>query len=267
MLWPRVPRDLRVAVVEWPDRKRHGALDRMAVTGLRACLERLAGTDPGPNAVVLKGASTSFCAGADLRDVLATAGRSESERRAYSRTVQGLVGLLEELPCLTLAAVEGHALGLGFEMVLAVDVRWAAANASLGLPEARLGLLPAATGTVRMFEALGPGRGMDWLLEGRTVCAADALDQGLLTGVSPPGQVLPTVMRWIQERPWALTVAPHIRRVRTARYGEDRRAAQRAEQEAFANLVAGDAAGTRIRRRLENPKPRFQEPGERRRTL
>lgn len=254
LVWHTTENGVRLACVTWPDGGRHGALGRAAVEGLVGCFTSLASVEASETAVVLTGAGRDFSAGADLRDVLALAGSSEAEREAYSRRVQDLVDALIGLPCLTAVAIEGYALGLGFEMALAADLRWAAADARLGLPEARLGLLPAATGTVRMLETLGPHRGLDWLLEGRIVSAQEAKDAGLLTGVAPEGTVLAAVGAWLREHPFACTLAPKARHVRQARDRAARDAARRAERAAFVSLLGTDAVRARIEARLDGPR-------------
>lgn len=250
MRWCGADEGLRVARVTWPDGGRHGALGRAALDGLRTCLAGLDTVDREDTAVVLAGSGTDFSAGADLRDVLSLASVSQGERQAYSGQVQDLVDTFDRVPCLTAVAIEGYALGLGFELALAADLRWAAADARVGLPEARLGLLPAATGTVRLLETLGPLRGLDWLLEGRIAHAPEALAAGLLNGVAAPRHASVTVEAWIRSHASVLLLGPMARGVRREATGPTHDGARRAEREAFARLLGQDTVRSRIEERL-----------------
>jgi len=250
LVWQTAADGARLARVHWPEGGRHGALGRAAIDGLSACLTSLTSVEAADAVVVLTGAGRDFSAGADLRDVLALTGAPEAAREAYSRRVQDLVDTLAALPCLTAVAIEGYALGLGFELALAADLRWAAADARVGLPEARLGLLPAATGTVRMLTTLGPLRGWEWLLEGRMANAEEAYAAGLVTGVAPPGATLAAVEGWIRDHPWSRTLVPQARLIRQAWDEAVQDRARRAERRAFVALLGTDAVRARLEERL-----------------
>jgi enoyl-CoA hydratase len=94
--------------------------------------------------------------------------------------------LLETMPKVTIAAVNGLALGGGCEMALACDIRYAASGAKLGQPEIVLALVPGWGGTQRLARATSLGFARDLILTGRTVGAEEALARGLVSGVHDP---------------------------------------------------------------------------------
>ena len=108
---------------------------------------------------------------------------------------------LQELPQPSIAAVNGVALGGGFELALACDLRVASAAARLGVPEVKLGLLPGAGGTARLTRMLPSGVAKQLLLTGEPVTADEALRLGLVNEVVADGAA--AVAR-------ALTIAAHL---------------------------------------------------------
>ena len=127
-----------------------------------------------------------FCAGADLaamRDLLAAPGGADG-MVALAARMQRLFARIEGLPQVTLAEIGGAALGGGLELALACDLRIVAAEAKLGLPEARLGLLPGAGGTQRLPRVVGPARAARLILGAEVVDGATAGDLGLAQWVA-----------------------------------------------------------------------------------
>src|SRR4029079_10304871 len=87
--------------------------------------------------------------------------------------------LLEAIGTVSIAAVNGYALGGGMELALACDLRYLADDATLGQPEIKLGVIPGAGGTQRLVRMIGPGRTRELVYTGRLVPAAEAIDLGL----------------------------------------------------------------------------------------
>ena len=98
--------------------------------------------------------------------------------------------LLEAIGTVSIAAVNGYALGGGMELALACDLRYLADDATLGQPEIKLGVIPGAGGTQRLVRMVGPGRTRELVYTGRLVPAAEAIDLGLAERVVPPDEVL-----------------------------------------------------------------------------
>lgn len=132
--------------------------------------------------VVIRSSERVFSAGADLklmRDCFATAEGSR-EMVETTRRMQRLNDRIERLPQVTLAVIGGTALGGGFELALACDLRVAACEAQMGLPEAKLGLLPGAGGTQRLSRLCGPGVARRAILTGETFTGAQARELGMV---------------------------------------------------------------------------------------
>ncbi len=141
---------------------------------VRAFEEKLDELAHGPRFTVLHIRSDQkvFCAGADLKEVRARMDAPDGADRMYSyvASIQRLYARIERLPQVTLAEIGGAAMGGGLELALACDLRIAAAEAKLGLPEARLGLIPGAGGTQRLTRLCGPA------LASRVILGAEILD-------------------------------------------------------------------------------------------
>lgn len=135
----------------------------------------------------LRSACKVFCAGADLsliRSCVATAQGREA-MLATVRRMQRVFARLEALDCVTLAELGGAALGGGFELALACDLRIAADDVRVGLPEVGLGLLPAAGGTQRLTRLVGHGLARRLILGAETPTGNEAQTLGLVQWAVP----------------------------------------------------------------------------------
>jgi len=131
-------------------------------------------------AVVLRGAGNHFSAGADITEFA----------RGGHRTSPALTEVVERLDAYgtpLVAAIHGTALGGGLETALACHWRMASSNATLGLPEVKLGLLPGAGGTQRLPRLTGVAAAVELMSTGRTLTAQDALTLGIVDRVVPGG--------------------------------------------------------------------------------
>lgn len=157
------------------------ALDDAMVGAIEAAVEA-ACADAKISVLHLRSACRVFCAGADLalmRQSIATPDGLERMLDLVAR-LQRLAARLEAAPLVTLAEISGAALGGGFELALACDLRIAAHEARVGLPEAGLGLLAAAGGTQRLTRLVGPGLARRLILGAETVDGATAERLGLV---------------------------------------------------------------------------------------
>ena len=111
----------------------------------------------GASVLLLRSSERAFCAGADLALMKSRFDTQPGRERmvAFVREMQRVYAQLERLPLVTIAEIGGAAMGGGLELALACDFRIAADDATLGLPEARLGLLPGAGGTQRLTRIAG----------------------------------------------------------------------------------------------------------------
>jgi crotonobetainyl-CoA hydratase len=172
------------------------ALDANAEGAFETIWQRLE-ADREVRAVVLTGAGErAFCVGADMKSV----GRSGLEYWALARPAGfGGIALRTTLDIPVIARVNGHALGGGFEMALGCDLIIAAAEASFGLPEPRVGRLPLDGGMVLLQRQVPFHQAMGVLLTGRRLSAAEALAMGLVNEVVPRTELDTAVDRWLAD--------------------------------------------------------------------
>ncbi|WBX84395.1 3-hydroxyacyl-CoA dehydrogenase NAD-binding domain-containing protein [Sphingosinicella microcystinivorans] len=166
--------------------------------------------DEAVRGLVITSAKPSFMAGADLKYILEhAAGLSRAEAFAFSQRATRMHRLLETCGKPVVAALNGYALGGGYELALACTHRILAdaPGAVVGLPEVSVGLLPGSGGTQRLPRMIGAERAMEVLLEGRSYKPKAALDMGLVDAVVPPGELLDAARAWLKTgpdpvRPW-----------------------------------------------------------------
>jgi enoyl-CoA hydratase/carnithine racemase len=186
-----IERDGRV-VVATLSRPPVNALDGDLVARLAALVDD-ASADAGVAVLHLRSDQKAFCAGADLalmQSCLATA-EGVDAMQDLVRQMQRVFARIESAPFVSLAEIGGAALGGGLELALACDLRVAADEAVLGLPEADLGLLPAAGGTQRLTRLCGAGTAKRLILGAETVGGADAARIGIVQWSSPRAELAP----------------------------------------------------------------------------
>ena len=160
---------------------------------LLARLDALVGeaeSDASVSLVHLRGSERAFCAGVDLAVMRACLAGAGSETMVdLVRRMQRVFARLEHAPFVTLAEIEGAALGGGLELALACDLRVCRTGVALGLTESRLGGL-AGNGSVRLAHLIGPSRAKELLYTGDTIDTGRALAWGLVNRVVDEGTAL-----------------------------------------------------------------------------
>jgi enoyl-CoA hydratase len=171
------------------------ALSPEMLDALDSALGRAHG-DEGARAVVITGAGRAFCAGADIRHfaTLSPAGVQEYAGRAIE-----VFRHIEEMGKPVIAAINGHALGGGFEMALSCMIRMASEQAALGLPEVKIGAVAGGGGTTRLPRIIGLGRAAELLLTGRTMDAHEAERIGLVSRVTAHDALMSEAMALAEE--------------------------------------------------------------------
>jgi len=152
------------------------------------------GADNKVRCVIVTGSDVAFAAGADIGE-MAEAGPVE----VMSRNVQKYWRAIMDCPKPVIAAVEGFALGGGLELALCADIIIAGEGAKLGLPEAKVGILPGGGGTQKLARLVGLKRAMLLIMTGRMFSAAEALSMGVISEVAPTGQALPRAIEIARE--------------------------------------------------------------------
>lgn len=133
--------------------------------------------------LILTGAGKAFAAGADIG---AMAKFTQAEALAFSRRGNRLFDQIEMFPRPVIAAVNGYALGGGFELALACDLRIASEKASFALPETGLGIFPGWGGVKRLCRLAGPGLAAEMIYTGRRLSAPEAVGLGIINQVFSP---------------------------------------------------------------------------------
>lgn len=220
-------------------------LPAMAADGVRAVILR--GGVPG---VFIRHYSVAELAA--LSDALRAKGRRFDETTPVDHhTMNRIAEGLEALPRPVIAALNGTAMGGGWELAMACDLRIAeAGDHAYGLPEARLGILPGAGGTQRLARLVGEARALEMTLRGRTVGPAEALALGMVHEVAPDAAAhAADIARELAARP-AKTLA-HIKRlVRAALPPIDPETLQ-LESRLFLDLAVSDDGNALMRRMVD----------------
>jgi enoyl-CoA hydratase/carnithine racemase len=167
------------------DRPKMNALNRRVAEEIGDAVDAAA-ADERVRALVVWGGERIFAAGADIKEM---ADLDAVSMYRYIGRFQDVFTRLERLPVVTIAAVNGYALGGGCELSLACDLRICAEDARFGQPEILLGVIPGAGGTQRLPRLVGAGRAKELIYTGRFVEADEALSIGLVNRVVAPERV------------------------------------------------------------------------------
>jgi enoyl-CoA hydratase/carnithine racemase len=177
-------------------------LDRPPVNALNGDVARQIGEavdaaeqDENVRAVVVWGGEKVFAAGADINEMQDL---DTVTMFRYIGRFQDVFTRLDRLPKVTIAAINGYALGGGCELALACDLRICAEDAQLGQPEILLGIIPGAGGTQRLPRTVGIARAKDLIYSGRFVKSEEALAIGLVNKVVPSTDVYGTAIKWAE---------------------------------------------------------------------
>jgi enoyl-CoA hydratase len=225
-----------IAVLTLERPQRLNAITDELVEDVHAALSTVE-ADAGARVLVLTGAGRGFCSGADLQENVADGGAgaiSPPVLYARQRRWSALSVRLHELPVPVIAAVNGPAVGGGFALALACDLRIAADTASFFAANVRIGLTGGEMGlTWLLTRAVGSALATELLLTARSCDADEALSRGIVSRVVPGPELLPAALdlaRSIKANPAfgivltkeMLRVAPREATLRSALVLEDR---------------------------------------------
>ncbi len=163
--------------------EKRNALNGAMVEALHSALDDV-DLDPEVRVVVIRGAGKDFCAGADLEELLASAGRSPAENERDAMRLGAVLGRIRACPRPVVALVQGRALAGGAGLATVCDVVVATESAQLGYPEIQRGFVPAMV-MVFLRRLAGEKLAFDLVATGRILGAADARAAGLVTRVEP----------------------------------------------------------------------------------
>ena len=167
---------LRVLTLTDPDRR--NVIDQQVRDEMLAAVQAVE-ADPGATALVVTGAGSAFCAGADLPAIFGDTSRSVATIREDLREVYACFLAVRSLSIPTIAAVQGAAVGAGLNLAMVCDIRVAGPRAKFAATFSQIGLHPGGGCTWFLVQALGPERALKLLLDGGTVLGEEAVDLGL----------------------------------------------------------------------------------------
>ena len=210
----------------------------------------------------LSGEGGSFCAGADLTDATVfnePGDQRENARKHLDDVFHPIIKALRGLRQPSLAVIPGAAVGFGFDLACACDLRVAAADAKLGPVFNRIGLVPDGGGTWSLPRLIGPTRALEWILTGHTRTAAEVESWGFLNRVVPADRLEATALTLAQALvdgpPLALAAA---RRLVYAAQNCTFDEALSAERDAQGEMIASTDCGEGVAAFFERRPPRFK---------
>ena len=161
---------------------RRNSLDNPALEAMIEAASILARSEVSVCVVSSEG-NRAFCAGSDLKALL---DYSMREKVLHTRLFQQAMTAIYELPCATIAAIEGFCLGGGLELALGCDLRVASSSAVFGFPEITVGALPTGGATLRAPRAIGLARAREMMIFAERLTAEDAKSSGLISQICDP---------------------------------------------------------------------------------
>lgn len=234
-----------VLTIDRPERR--NAMSRAAWLELAEILREVRDSFEVRGLILTGAGDRAFSAGADVRELV-----DRDPAVTLDGTVHRILTELEDVPLPTVAALNGDALGGGWELALACDLRVAVSSAKVGFPEVGLGIMPGAGGTQRLLQHLGLGRAKELILAGRLLSASEAFHLGLINRVVENGNVLATARELLDE---VLAQAPPAVRLAKAVLNATARVERASELErlAYALTFYSEERTERMRRFLERP--------------
>ncbi len=245
-----------IATITFNRPKALNALNSALLTELSQAVDDLA-ADDGVAVLVLTGmGDKAFVAGADINEL---AELNPLQAKYFAAKGQGVIDKISALDIPVIAAVNGYALGGGAEMALGCDFIYASDNASFGLPETNLGLIPGFGGTQRLARLIGPNRAKELIFSGKIIGADEALSMGIVNRLLEADALMPAVLEMA-----AVLVAKGRVSLRAAKQAVDNgmnvdlATGLKIEQDAFALCMASEDAKEGTRAFLEKRKAEFK---------
>jgi enoyl-CoA hydratase / 3-hydroxyacyl-CoA dehydrogenase len=239
--------------IAWLDRPPANSISPEVVEALQGVWDAVSGAGEIRSLVIASANPMLFCAGADIK---AFTTMDEAAGQALLDQMHALLRDMERSRVITIAAVNGTALGGGNELAMACDFRIAAQSASFGQPEINLGIVPGFGGTQRLPRLVGEARALELNLLGDPIDAAEAHETGLVNRVVPDHELFDTALAWARKLADQAPVAvEQIKRVSAA--GE-LDAGLESEKQAFVTAFGSEDAREGISAFVQKRQARFR---------
>jgi enoyl-CoA hydratase/3-hydroxyacyl-CoA dehydrogenase len=237
--------------IAWLDSPPANALGPQVVEGLRKVWQEI--QDKARALIIASPNPALFSAGADIKAF--TQWDPESGRE-HLEAIQGLGREMERSGIVTIAAVNGTALGGGCELAMSCDVRLAAASASFGQPEINLGIIPGFGGTQRLPRLVGPAKAFEMNATGVTISADDAYEHGLVNRVLADHELFDTALQWARKLSRQAPVA--LAQIKRVSHRADLDDGLAAERDGFLEAFQSEDAREGIAAFIEKRTPHFK---------
>ncbi len=171
--------------------------DALTLAELRQAVDELS-RDKDVKGLLLTSNKNVFVVGADITEFSQWFAKSHQQLADDLLRIHELFSAIEDLPLPTVAAINGFALGGGFEVCLACDYRVMSSTARVGLPEVKLGIFPGWGGTIRLPRIIGADSALEWIGLGKDRRPEQALNEGAVDAVVPPGELKESALTLIE---------------------------------------------------------------------
>ena len=256
--YPRPDRELETIALEtrdevtviWLNRPPTNPISPQVVKDLTEAWSELGGKAPA--VVIASSSPVAFCAGADIKEF--QRGDPESSGELVD-VAHALMRSMERSSTVTIAAVNGLALGGGCELAMACDFRVAARSASFGQPEINLGIIPGFGGTQRLPRLVGESRALEMNVTGEPISATEALRIGLAHEVVPDHELFDRALAWARKLAAKAPLA--IEQIKRVSHQGDLDQGLETEKAGFVEAFGSDDAREGIAAFLEKRAPEF----------
>ncbi|MFD0048790.1 enoyl-CoA hydratase-related protein [Actinomycetes bacterium NPDC127524] len=257
-LMPSILYEVRagIAIVTLNRESALNTIDTSTAERLQAVIADISNNDQVKLAIFTGTGNRAFCAGEDLNDPSI---HSAEGLIRFTGRLNDIFNEIEMLPQPTIAAINGFAFGAGFELALACDLRISADQTLMGLPQAKLGLIPGAGGTQRLPRLIGEAKALELILTAKRFTSLEAYHFGILSKVVSNHElhkeVMYTAEQILENAPIAIYQAKHAvkKGMRT-----DLKAGLELEKEGFLKTASSQDLEEGIQSFFEKKKPVFR---------
>jgi len=239
--------------IAWLDNPPANSISPQLIEELARLWAHVAGS-PEIRAMVIASANPMlYCAGADIKSFTRM---DQAGGRELLDEGHGLLRSFGRSGTVTIAAINGLALGGGCELAMACDVRIAADSATFGQPEVNLGIIPGFGGTQRLPRLVGPAKAQEMNMTGEAISSEDAYEHGLVNRVVPDHELFDVTLTWARKLGGQAPLA--IEQVKRVSHRADLDDGIEAEKEGFAAAFGSEDAREGITAFLEKRSPTWK---------